>query len=59
MCIALPFFVLHHERQSRHGGTFASKNLGDFSKNNPVVKELRMAILKAVENVEAYKITGH
>jgi hypothetical protein len=29
----------------------ASKNLGDLSKNNPVVKELLTAILKAVEHV--------
>jgi hypothetical protein len=36
----------------------ASKNLGDLSKNTPAVKELLMAILKAVENVGAHKITG-
>ncbi len=36
----------------------ASKNLGDLSKNTPTVKELPMAILKAVENVGAHKITG-
>jgi hypothetical protein len=58
-CIALPFFVIHHEHQSRHGGAFfASKNLGDLSKNNLAVKELLMAILKAVENVGAHKVTG-
>jgi hypothetical protein len=33
----------------------ASKNLGDLSKNNPAVKELLMAILKAVEHVGAHK----
>jgi hypothetical protein len=37
---------------------FASKNLGDLSKNNPVVKELLTAILKAVEHVVAHKVTG-
>ena len=36
----------------------ASKNLGDLSKNNPVVKELLTAILKAVEHVGAHKVTG-
>jgi len=38
--------------------TLASKNLGDLSKNNPVVKELLTAILKAVEHVGAHKVTG-
>jgi hypothetical protein len=36
----------------------ASKNLGDLSKNNPAVKELLTAILKAVEHVGAHKVTG-
>jgi len=35
----------------------ASKNLGDLSKNNHVVKELLTAILKAVEHVGAHKVT--
>ena len=35
-----------------------SKNLGDLSKNNPAVKELLTAILKAVEHVGAHKVTG-
>jgi hypothetical protein len=36
----------------------ASKILGDLSKNNPVVKELLTAILKAMEHVGAHKVTG-
>jgi hypothetical protein len=36
----------------------ASKNLGDLSKNNPAVRELFTAILKAVEHVGAHKVTG-
>jgi hypothetical protein len=35
----------------------ASRNLGDLSKNTPAVKELLMAILKAMENVGAHKVT--
>jgi hypothetical protein len=35
---------------------FVSKNLGNLS--NPAVKELLMAVLKAVENVGAHKATG-
>jgi len=35
----------------------ASKNLGDLSKNTPAVKELLMAILKAMENVGAHKVS--
>jgi hypothetical protein len=38
--------------------TFASKNLGDLSKNIPAVKELLLAILKAVESVGGHKVTG-
>jgi hypothetical protein len=34
-----------------------SKNLGDLSKNTPVVKELLMAILQAMENVGAHKFS--
>jgi hypothetical protein len=36
----------------------ASKNLGDLSKNSPAVKELLLAVLKAVEHVGAHKVTG-
>jgi len=38
--------------------SLASKNLGDLSKNNPAVKELLTAILKAMEHVGAHKVTG-
>ena len=37
---------------------FASKNLGDLSKNNTEVNELLFAILRAVEVAEAHKATG-
>jgi hypothetical protein len=37
---------------------FASKNLGDLSKNNAEVNEVPFAILRAVEVVEAHKATG-
>ena len=37
---------------------FASKNLGDLSKNNAEVNELLYAILWAVEVAEAHKATG-
>jgi hypothetical protein len=37
---------------------FASKNLGDLSKNNAEVNEVLFTILRAVEVVEAHKATG-
>jgi hypothetical protein len=37
---------------------FGTKNLGDLSKNTPVVNELPSAILKAVETVGAHTFTG-
>jgi hypothetical protein len=57
-CIALPFFSFALNINPSMAAPFAFKNLGDLSKNNPAVKELLMAILKAVEHAGAHKVTG-
>jgi hypothetical protein len=38
--------------------SFGSKNLGDLSKNTPVVNQLLLAIPTAVETVGAHQFTG-
>jgi hypothetical protein len=53
-----PFFPFALNINPSMAAPFAFKNLGDLSKNNPAVKELLVAILKAVEHAGAHKVTG-
>ncbi len=54
----MPIECLQFFAYAKSAVPFASKNVGDLSKNNAEVNELLFAILRAVEVVEAHKATG-